>query len=580
MIGPTFNNYYQDMPWQRPFMPVFTPQFDGWGGCGFNLGGFSGTSSNSSSSSNVSIHDMSEEEYRKYKDKQLRERSKVVTQAKKEENINTQQLKEIQGKISKLEKGKQSDGSVKFIEDFDKVSTGKKLMMAGMNMLDGVGNVCKSLVGFDKDGKWSLGKCVRNIAIAAAVGALCVYAAPLGAIVATKLGGGAAALAIGKTIAATKVILPTIGVVSGTIMTGAGVYNTCKADTLEEFNNATQQIGQGMFIGLSSAAGLRGISKTAGVAARGSGMWSNLGAALKNTFINPWKATTLEFNAAQSAISLATSSAAANGTKIGFLKKLSVGKAGVKDAHYKINNRNFRKVYNKKYKDIESKIINIESEITRATDIKQKALLEFQRDSLYNRLSQLDTAKTRADWINIRKANASKDIGYKWYHKRFLRNKEFDINGQKITAKVLKPIMKEQKALTSSLKELTGLRLKQASQFVNENSNTASDFNLSTKWYAAPWNWCMTKLGIGLTGGDLMDATMIFGTPWYLLQPIVRNSCFQPINVMTAINPIYNPVEPETLSAEEYTAQYNELSSQLEELKAKQEELKAILGKA
>lgn len=577
MTGLNFNIANNNLPWLQPCMPVFNPGFD------VPQNFFSFGSNSSSSIVQTDLSTMSVDEYHKHREKKFAEKAKLKTETKALLIDNSKELEKINSKLKNLEKGKQADGTVNFIDDFENISTGKKLMMAGMNMLDGVGNVCKSLIGFDKDGKWNPVKCLTNVGIAVGVGALCFYAAPLGAIVATKLGGGATALLIGKTIAATKVILPTIGVASGVLMTARGVYNTCKADTLEEFDKGTQQIGQGMFIGLSSAAGLRGVSKTAGLVTKGTGLFSNIGAALKNTFVNPWKAVGAEFTAAQSAITAATTNAASAGNNIGFFNKLQIGKNEVKALH---RNENYKITTQKRHetrKLLSEKLADVRKEIATTTDSKEKALLKMQEDILTSQRDLLTRAKSRKEWIDLRKSgNISKQIGYKWYHKFGIKgNQNFKINNENFTAKELRSLMKGLKAdqknvIKPAIKELITLKLNQAFKY----GQKPKDYGLSTKWYAAPWNWVKTKLGIGITKGEVLMNAFSIACPWYLLQPIVRNACFQPINVMTSINPTYNPTLGDVLTAEDYAKKQEELNAQLVELQAKNDEYKNILANA
>ncbi len=106
-----------------------------------------------------------------------------------------------------------------------------------MNLIKGIGNVCKSFVGVDpKTGKWDPVKCIRNVGIAVGVAALCVFAAPLGAAAAAALGGGAIAAGVGTAVAAIPTALAYGGIATGAYMAGKGIYDTAKADTLQEFD--------------------------------------------------------------------------------------------------------------------------------------------------------------------------------------------------------------------------------------------------------------------------------------------------------------------------------------------------------
>ena len=108
----------------------------------------------------------------------------------------------------------------------------------------------KSFIGYDENGKWSFKKCIKNIAItAAAVGATFIP------VVGPAIGYGLLAYGVG----------------SGVVGVAKGVSKLNKARTAEEEEQARQEICAGALVGLSSAAGMRGLGKSFSTAAKASG---------------------------------------------------------------------------------------------------------------------------------------------------------------------------------------------------------------------------------------------------------------------------------------------------------------------
>lgn len=299
----TFNMPYQNAPWLQPAMPTFTPNYNNWGSFTPSLWGWgsvgSSSSGNSSSSSNMTLEEYQEAESKADKEKTKKFLAKASTKkilknglseytttytdpqsgvpvevyADKDGNalkfkvdsngqivlddkgnpiqdengsfvpINDQ--KHISQQKKNLEKSEKSDGSATVSMSADeyekKVPWWKRTLRAGGNALEGTWKMAKSLVGFDENDKWNPVKCLKNIGIVAAgvaLTAVCPAAGP---------------------------ILLYAGLAAGGIQVGKGVYKACTAKTVEEIDNAWQDVGIGVATVLASKGGIKAMGKTANV---------------------------------------------------------------------------------------------------------------------------------------------------------------------------------------------------------------------------------------------------------------------------------------------------------------------------
>lgn len=182
----------------------------------------------------------------------IREKSKEISKTR---DLITEQSKMIET----IKEGKKSDGSsivesaklegVKLKEDGTVDTEAMKPKKKGFWQKAGewaasagtaLANMGKSLAGYDKDGKFSLKKCLTNVAItAAAIGACFIpFAGP-------AIGYGLLAYGIG----------------SGAVGVYKGAKKLNNAATEEEKEQARQDICSGAFVGIASAAGMRGLGK-------------------------------------------------------------------------------------------------------------------------------------------------------------------------------------------------------------------------------------------------------------------------------------------------------------------------------
>lgn len=585
--------------WQQPMMNNFSY---GWGNNSFGWNTPSwGTSAWTTSSSTSSKQETAEEYEARIKKENAERNEKIKTllAQKQEGNKALQQIQEqktvlngtVQADGSVEVKGSiQADGTIKE-EKLENMSTGAKIMRGVGNFFKGIGNVCKSFVGVDpKTGKWDPVKCIRNVGIAVAVGALCVFAAPLGAAAAAGLASmgaaAGAATAVGTAVAAIPTALAYGGLATGAYMAGKGVYDTTKADTLQEFDQGTQDIGAGVFIGAASAVGLKSMSKAAGVATASDGsVLSSVSAGTKNIFVNPWKAASQNFEWAEAGYAL-------NGLS-GAREAVKLGQAGVARTNF---NEHAQQLKTK----LESQIADVEARYSAATG-KEKALLELEYDGLVQQYSQFENLPTtKAGWRGFENATKEYNSQLKGY-KRAMRpwgKGEVEIHGEKfasadkkLLSEAISSIRKSQKGIQQQMSALKNERFSSMQTMAASGHHAAevNEFGFSTKWYGAPSNWVQSKYyGFSLPkttmgyAGMLGNAALYATEPYWALQGVAKTSGAMPLNGMYAYQPLQEKGETTLIPAEQYAqaksgyeAQEKQIKDALGEIDSQLKELRA-----
>ncbi len=150
-------------------------------------------------------------------------------------------LKESENTINNSHK--KEDGSIvinQSIKEYRKNTPWyKRAGRAVCNGVQGIWKLATNFVGYE-DGKWNWKKCLKNVGIAAGAIALCAIPG------------------VGPLISTT---LLTIGVGAGAYGVGKGICKAVNAETTADLDHAYQDIGSGAFIGVTSALGIKGISK-------------------------------------------------------------------------------------------------------------------------------------------------------------------------------------------------------------------------------------------------------------------------------------------------------------------------------
>ena len=606
------------------FTPSFTPTTtgfgsgnfsSGWGGLtlnsGFgstdwsstNLGGSSSSSSSSSTGNITSIED--------YKKERARENAAKL-EAVKDLNTVKEQKDTVKTELKKIEEGIQEDGSAVVVKEFKELSTWDKIKIGGMNALKGIGNVCKSIVGIEADGSFNLGKCIRNVAIAVGTAAVCIFAAPVVAAAATALGASAAAAATAATVAGgivTATSYATLG--CGLIKAGKGVVDACNATTTEEFDKATQEIGQAGFMVLASRAGIKGSAKAAGFASRatkpastapsiGGKILGGLKYArnvactdIKNVIINPWKAIRK-----QGVVAGHSAKNVAKNTKGSFIKRFKEARNGVKDININVSKDKYDECFKNTLDNIDDKIYKIESELQATSHLNTTSkILTYRQNHLKKLRQQLEDCHynpKHKTWKELRKSSQEnvKETGKlrgKWYSRWFKKDKEITINNNQTirrseASELLKQVKAEEKALASQIQQLTKLRMESMSKMAKHSSykTEVEKFGFSTKWYSRPLNWGKSKLDSGMTKTEWVMGTLNVGAmvvePWWALQPLVRQNALMPVNLLTLFyDPVLDKPEGEMISAEEVNKKIQECNTALAQCENLEKQLNSKL---
>lgn len=479
-FGNTFNNNWSNWNWNSNT----NSNWNNSGAWNWNTGSWNSNWSGSvwgSGTSAPSTEEKSAEEIRK-------ERIKKAEENQKARKANNEKLAELKQKLEELNKGttdesgniitkdstatqlnaiknghKKEDGSVAVYDtEFTKMTTGDKIKRGAINAFSGMANVFKSLAGFDKNGKWNPVKCAINVGIAAGVIALCATGvlAPVGAALAASLGSGAVATAIGTTVASLPAILAATGVATGGYMAVKGAIDTGNAKNMEEFDNATQDIGAGVFIGGTSLCGLKGMGNAAGLSGAARFNPFAIGRAGMNT-------------AAESMLTAAgeqvvyNTNAAGNPTSVSLKninsslwKHIKVGREAALKLPIDKQNSRFEQSLNKAKQDLWNEAADLDTQIQAtetAGNAKLAMTLKMKQDTILNNLDALDNAKDYTSWKAATNGNKSFMEQLKGYKDTLQRDGQVEINGRTFKtedAAELKSIIKE---ITGKNKEITKL---------------------------------------------------------------------------------------------------------------------------
>ena len=446
-----FNNnwQFQNQNWNS-FQPMFNNNFGNFNGFNFN-NIWSGNTSTTSSSSKTSSGDS---DYDAWYEKKMKgaysstaasgeDSAKTATflEEKSNEIVKTQALlDDTNKKIDALRKAKDNSSKVvdaslmqdtELNEDGTIKSTEKKekgFFKKAANWVSSAGSALlsmgKSLIGFDKDGKWHPEKALKNAAVTAlAVGATFIP------VVGPAIGYG----------------LLAYGVCSGVVGVAKGVQKLNDAKTEQEEEQARQDICAGAAIGITSAIGLRGLGKTASTASATTtrqSILSKLGQEVKNVTINPLKATTQAVKTDYAAVKSA-----------GFFKTFG------NKATSAFKSTSYETKYNDKYNNMETglndKLSDINSKIATETNPAKKVLLEEQKTMLegnLNELHNLQNIKTKVEFDNLKTTNSATK-NQETLTNYTQQNHGYEINGQAVSKKRFEAFESEMKSIQKIYKK-------------------------------------------------------------------------------------------------------------------------------
>ena len=367
-MGQNFNTYYPYTP--MPFYGMYSPV---------------------SSGKSESAEDIKKTEKKKSAEEFLKKFNAIREQTEKgsilEEQIKKieDSKKELENVIDKANSGrKNSDGTIAVKEtwdDYKKLPWWKKGLRGASHLVQGTWKLATGFVGYETDpktgeSKWNWKKGLKNAAIAA--GCIALTAIPV----------------VGPVISTT---LLTTGVVCGAIGTAKGVSKAINAKTPEELDNAFQDMGSGLTIGISSAVGLRGLGKGLQASAASSGSSSAVRASgnnavsqfVKDATVNAYRATVQGIKTDKAAVA-ANGFAKTFGTNLkGFVPKL--GKSKFENARYDTTQK------------INTRLNEITQELNNpSTSAIKKALLRQEETLLNAQKTELSGTITKEAWKNLK----------------------------------------------------------------------------------------------------------------------------------------------------------------------------------
>ena len=485
------------------FTPTWNTNFNTWG-----LNSFSSPWSSSSSSSKTE----KEETYKEYQERLKKERElaaeeikiKYAKQELKREYV--EELANVDKNMARIKAGKKADGSSTVTASSKDLGfwgkAGRWLSNAGTALK----NMGKSLIGYKEDGSWSLGKCLKNIAITA--GAVALTCIP---VVGPIIGAGMLAA----------------GVIGGGIGVAKGISKLNDAKNDAEKDKAQQEICANAFVGITSALGVKGLGKSFRTAASTS---SNASTAAARTSVvgkviekasNAGRDMTVNaFKAVKHSVKQDAKAVQKNGFWHTYKSKAVTAYQNLNSWKERFNNKRaeLQKSVDTRLTDVDNQINEIQnlSRINgRLTPAEQQrlALLKEERLWLQENKTELDlyfsTTNEKSVYEQLIKDNSGISAQTRIANRNASaapnRVQGVDIPEAQLSA-FNKRILAEQKKYSKAVKELAKTKenlmrslAKHPDDNIIELSNYIKDLNVHKKWYK-PSSWFKTDYQLAIGG--------------------------------------------------------------------------------
>ena len=555
-------------------LPTFTPSWN----TSFNYWGISPWQTSSSSKTSK------EETYKEYQERLKKERElaaeeikiKYAKQELKREYV--EELANVDKNMARIKAGKKADGSSTVTASSKESGFWAKAARWISNAGTALKNIGKSLIGYKEDGSWSLGKCLKNIAITA--GAVALTCIP---VVGPIIGAGMLAA----------------GVIGGGIGVANGISKLNDAKTDAEKDKAQQEICANAFVGITSALGVKGLGKSFRTAASTS---SNASTAAARTSVagkviekasNAGRDMTVNaFKAVKHSVKQDAKAVQKNGFWHTYKSKAVTAYQNLNSWKERFNNKRaeLQKSVDTRLTDVDNQINEIQNlnRINgRLTPAEQQRLALLKEEKLLLQKNQKELnmyfgASTKEKSMYDKLLNDNSGI---WAQKRIANRQASNtpnrIQGKDIPEAQLsafyKRILAEQKKYSKAVNELTKIKenvmrsmAKHPDDNVVELSRYITDLNVHKKWYK-PSSWFKNDYQRAIGGNNPGKYGEMAGV---MLTAPASNV---PKALGTWVDPIYSGA---FLFSEDLTAdQTAELLSQLElQAKSLEEELELIKG--
>lgn len=346
--------------------------------------------------------------------------------------------KNIEKQKQKVEAGKKADGSsvqsMSAAEYEKKVPWYKRAFRAVGNMVEGVWNMGKSLVGYGPDGKFDLLKLFKNAAIV--------------------VGG----IALTVVCPAAGPVLLYSGLAMGAAQVGKGVYKACTAKTVEEIDTAWQDTGAGVATAAASVAGLRSMGRAAGASA----------------FTPKGAGTIIRSHASKNAVTFKGGVPKWNNTQF---------KANFNEANpFTKAERNFKAASKQTSANTEARLQQIDNELARLDmtadgATAQKAILEAEKSGLNASRNIVTNAKTKVEFSELNTQGIAKTTSSLRDAKSALnRGESVEINGVTIESNAaninkVDAALKSAEDLTAQYNQLVAAKNSMMNSLMYRNAN-------------------------------------------------------------------------------------------------------------
>lgn len=557
------------------FTPTWNTNFNTWG-----LNSFSSPWSSSSSSSKTE----KEETYKEYQERLKKERElaneeikiKYAKQELKREYV--EELANVDKNMARIKAGKKADGSSTVTASSKESGFWGKAARWISNAGTALKNIGKSLIGYKEDGSWSLGKCLKNIAITA------------GAVALTFIPG------VGPVIGAGMLAT---GVIGGTIGAVKGISKLDDVKTDRERDKVQQEICANIFVGITSAFGLKGLGKgfrtassTSASASSAAPRTSITGKIIEKTSNAGRDMTVNAYKAVKQSVKQDMKNVHDNGFWQAYKSKASSAYNSINSWKERYNNKRaeLQKSVDTRLTDVDNQINEIQnlSRINgRLTPAEQQrlALLKEERLWLQENKTELDlyfsTTNEKSVYEQLIKDNSGISAQTRIANRNASaapnRVQGVDIPEAQLSA-FNKRILAEQKKYSKAVKELAKTKenlmrslAKHPDDNIIELSNYIKDLNVHKKWYK-PSSWFKNDYQRAIGGNNPGKYGEMAGV---MLTAPASNA---PKALGTWVDPIYSGafLFSEDLTAEQTAELLNQLEIQAKALEKELEVLKGI----
>jgi len=513
----------------------------------FNSYGWNFQPSTKSSTNKTSDVGESREEYLAKREEMLKKNEAKIIECETQINEANKSISEAEPVVTRINQNKKADGSSEVGKKLSEMNFWEKVGSAVSGVLTGladtVAGAVKGILGFDKDGNWSLKRCLLGVGTTVALILACT---PAAAVAVPALAYLAPALAAA-------------GVAAGVGMAAVGgvkVYKAYKHDSAEEFKDGFAKIGAGVVTAVTAG---KGYKKCGG-----------FHAAHENYLAI--KSIKTSVAAANSAAGISSSGWSNYKASLGQYKDYLNVKAVTAASNQ------YNKNVDKAMTELEAKTQSIEECIKNTSDPDKMTSLIRQRDAYLEEMVHLDQARNgnMESWKAVGSSlDNVKPKGWRKY---------VPFSGEKALNKDIKTVTKSLDMLQKEKFQLVTQMSKRSHCWGTQ----VSDFGFSTK-HGGIWNYITsarysyTGMSTGQKLGKLGRlASAYFG--WeYTAAPLLKNNpCCYPMIAYNGvaqtkkqgIGSIIESFMPGAQTTQAYTAdQVTEINKQIAEAKKLRDDL-------